>query len=107
MKQSDIVQQAFLRAATVIALGRDDTGSPLFERHLIVLSDMLPMIPDHPDHALYALRTGAIALIEARLQKGMVDWDTLRWRLSLALRDYMVVGTAQSLERLDRMRAGV
>ena len=36
-----------------------------------------------------------------RLNPALADWTTLRWRLALALRDCMVIATAQAVERYE------
>lgn len=97
----DLPRQVFLRAATVIALGRDSAGSPMFDRHLVILDRFLPMIPDHPEDPLYSLRGTVADLVAARLNMALADWSTLRWRLALALRDVMVIATSQAVERYD------
>lgn len=99
--RDDLPRQVFLRAASVIALGRDSAGSPLFDRHLVMLDTFLPLIPDHPEDPLYALRGAVADLVAGRLNPALADWTTLRWRLSLALRDCMVIATAQAVERYE------
>lgn len=96
-------RQVFVRAATVVALHQANAGSPLFDRHLVVLDRILPMIPDHPDDPLYAVRGAVVDLVDARLNAALADWSTLRWRLVLTLRDCMVIATAQAVERYDAM----
>lgn len=98
-----VARQAFLRAATVLALGGDSAGSPMFDRHLVVLDRFLPLIPDHPEDPLFALRGPVANLVAARLNVALADWSTLRWQLAMALRDCMVIATAQAVERYDAM----
>lgn len=99
--RDDLPRQVFLRAATVIALGRDSAGSAIFDRHLVMLDTFLPLIPDHPDDPLYPLRNAVVDLVAGRLNPALADWTTLRWRLSLVLRDCMVIATAQAVERYE------
>lgn len=96
-------RQVFVRAAAVIRLNDLAAGSPEFDRHLAILDRFLPKIPDHPDDPLYVLRGVVVDLVDARLNVALADWTTLRWRLNLALRDCMVVATAQAVERYDAM----
>lgn len=101
-----MIRQVFLRTATVLALGRDSVGSPLFDRHLVQLDRFVALIPDHPDDPLYAVRCAAAALVEGRRHMALADWTTLRWHLSGALRDYMVIAAAQAVERYEARAAG-